>query len=107
MTHVTYIEADGREQTLDIQEGWSLLQAAFAHGISGLIGECGGACSCGTCHCYVQQDRLQELPPPSAGELEMLEFVASERRDNSRLACQIRVAPHLEGLVVHLPDTQT
>ena len=106
MTQITYIEASGQTTTIDLAEGWSLMQGATTHGVDGIIGECGGSCACATCHCYVDEARLGDLPPPSEGELAMLENVASERRPNSRLACQLKASVALEGLVVHLPETQ-
>lgn len=106
MTQITYIEASGQTTTIDLAEGWSLMQGATTHGVDGIIGECGGSCACATCHCYVDEARLGDLPAPSEGELAMLENVASERRPNSRLACQLKASAALEGLVVHLPETQ-
>jgi 2Fe-2S ferredoxin len=106
MTHITYIEPAGRTVTVDVNDGWSLMQAATANGIDGIVGECGGSCACATCHCYVDEARLADLPPPATNELEMLECVAAERRPNSRLSCQIKASATLEGLVLTLPDTQ-
>ena len=106
MTHITYIEASGQSTTINLNEGWSLMQAAIANGVEGIVGECGGSCACATCHCYVDEARLGDLPAPTEGELDMLENVASERKPNSRLACQIKAGPAIEGLVLHLPETQ-
>lgn len=106
MPQITYVEADGRSTTLSITEGWNLMQGAITQGVEGLIGECGGSCSCGTCHCYVEEARLGELPPPSSDELAMLDMVVAERRPTSRLACQLKATAALEGLVIHLPDAQ-
>ena len=106
MAHITYVEANGQSTTIDLADGWSLMQGATTSGIEGIIGECGGSCACATCHCYVDEARLGDLPPPSEAELDMLENVASERRPNSRLACQIKASAALEGLIVHLPETQ-
>jgi 2Fe-2S ferredoxin len=106
MTQITYIEADGRQRKVEASDGWSLMQAAAAHGVDGLVGECGGSCACATCHCYVDEKWLSALPQPSDVELEMLECVAAERRPNSRLACQIKLTAELQGLVLRLPDTQ-
>ncbi len=106
MPTITYVEAGGNATTLDLPEGWSLVQGALANNIPGILAECGGSCSCATCHCYVDEARLAELPPPAENEAAMLDFVAAERRPNSRLACQIRATAALDGLVVHLPDTQ-
>ena len=106
MARITCIGHDGHEDVVEIREGWSLMQGARAAGVEGIVAECGGACSCATCHCYVDPARLAELPPPSEDELAMLEHAAAERRPNSRLACQIKASPALEGLTVTLPDTQ-
>ncbi len=106
MAHITYIEPDGHAVTVDVTEGWSLMQAAIAQGVDGIVGECGGSCACATCHCYVDEARLGELPAPSEGELGMLGHVAAERRPNSRLACQLKATPALEGLTVTLPSCQ-
>ena len=106
MTHITYIEPSGRSVTVDVTEGWSLMQAATANGVEGIVGECGGSCACATCHCYVDPARLADLPPPTEGELGMLANVAAERRPNSRLSCQIKAGPAIEGLTLTLPETQ-
>lgn len=106
MAHITFIEASGQSTTVNLAEGWSLMQGATANGVDGILGECGGSCACATCHCYVDEARLGDLPPASAGELEMLENVAAERRPNSRLACQLKASAALEGLIVRLPETQ-
>ncbi len=106
MTQINYIQPDGQAVTVDVIEGWSLMQAAIASGVDGIVGECGGSCACATCHCYVDEARLADLPPAGEGELGMLENVAAERRPNSRLACQIKAGPAIEGLTVTLPATQ-
>lgn len=106
MAHITYVEANGQSTTIDLAEGWSLMQGATTNGIDGIIGECGGSCACATCHCYVDELLAGVLPPPSQGERDMLENVVAERRPNSRLACQIKASPALEGGVVTLPECQ-
>lgn len=106
MTQITYLEASGQSTTIDLPEGWSLMQGATTNGIDGILGECGGSCACATCHCYVDEARLGDLPAASDNELAMLDNVAAERRPNSRLACQIKASRKLEGLIVSLPATQ-
>ena len=106
MAHITYIEANGQSTTVDLPEGWNLMQGAIANGIEGILGECGGSCACATCHCYVDAARLPELAAPSQTELDMLEHVAAERHPNSRLACQLKATARLDGLILHLPATQ-
>jgi ferredoxin, 2Fe-2S len=107
MPHVTYIAQDGKQTTLDIAVGTSVMQAAVMNGVDGIVAECGGSCMCATCHVYVRDDQLAQTPPMQADEDAMLEGTASPRRPNSRLSCQLVVSPEMEGLVVHMPETQT
>jgi 2Fe-2S ferredoxin len=106
MANITYVEASGTATTLNVPNGWSLMQAATANGIDGILGECGGSCACATCHCYVDDQLMAALPPATAGELDMLDNVAAERRPNSRLACQIKASAALDGGTLTLPETQ-
>jgi ferredoxin, 2Fe-2S len=107
MTHVTCIEPGGEAVSLDIVDGWSLMQGAMSRGVQGIEAQCGGACSCATCHCYVDPAWIAKLPPPGEAETLMLTNVAAEQRPTSRLSCQIRIEPVLDGLVVAFPDRQS
>ncbi|PNG24552.1 2Fe-2S iron-sulfur cluster-binding protein [Methylocella silvestris] len=107
MTKITFIEPQGAKVEIDVINGWTLMQAATSHGVEGIEAECGGSCACATCHCYVEGEQATRLPAPSNDELEMLDNVAAERLPNSRLGCQIRVTPYLEGLVVRMPEAQS
>ena len=107
MPHVTYVAQDGKETTLDIPLGTSVMQAAVMHGVDGIVAECGGSCMCATCHVYVRDDQQEKTPPMNPDEDAMLEGTASERRPTSRLSCQLVATPEMEGLVVYLPETQT
>ena len=106
MTTITYIEPSGRAVSVDLAEGWCLMKGAIANGVDGIVGECGGSCDCASCHCDVDPLRPAELPPPSETERAMLHNLASERRPNSRLACQLKASPALQGPVVRLPESQ-
>jgi 2Fe-2S ferredoxin len=105
MTQITYVEFDGAERRLDVSPGSNLMQAAVAHSVRGIDGDCGGACACATCHVYVDPQWLGRLGPRHQTEAEMLEF-AQGVQENSRLACQIIVREDLDGLVLHLPQAQ-
>ncbi len=106
MPKITYIEPSGNETVVDLAEGWTLMQGATSNGVDGMDAECGGSCACATCHCYVES-HADELQPPSEAELNMLANVAAERRDNSRLACQIKATAAMDGMVVRMPSTQS
>jgi 2Fe-2S ferredoxin len=103
---VVYVEHNGNQTEVELNEGWTLMQGATLNGVEGIEGECGGSLSCATCHCYVDEAYLDKLPRMSDTEEEMLECTASERKANSRLSCQIKMTPELDGIVVHLPEEQ-
>ena len=105
MPLVTYISHDGNAYEVDVPVGTSVIQGAVDNMIDGIVGECGGSCSCATCHCYVDPEWVDKLPKPSGMEQDMLSCVL-EPRPNSRLSCQIKVTDELDGLVVHLPESQ-
>jgi 2Fe-2S ferredoxin len=99
MPRVTFVDTAGREREVEVPVGTTLMQAAIDQGVAGIIGECGGSCSCGTCHVYVREDWLARLKPPESFEAALLEAVV-EPRPNSRLSCQISMTPDLNGLRV-------
>ncbi|OJT16906.1 (2Fe-2S)-binding protein [Archangium sp. Cb G35] len=106
MAKIKFIEASGAEHEVEAREGQSVMQAAMDNLVPGIIAECGGFASCATCHGYVDEGWLKKLPPPEAAEESMISS-AFHVRPNSRLTCQIKVTPALEGLVVRLPVSQT
>lgn len=105
MAKITYIEFNGAERVYDIEPGTSVMRGAVTNDVRGIIGECGGACQCGTCHVYVDPAWTDKLPPKTDNEEALLEGVC-DARPNSRLSCQISVSDALDGLVVRLPEYQ-
>ena len=105
MVKITYVEPDGSEQTLDGDEGFSVMELAVRNGVVGIEADCGGACACATCHVYVDADWFERTGAPQDMEQEMLEF-AVDPRPTSRLSCQIRLTAALEGLRVSVPESQ-
>ena len=105
MPKITYIAFDGTETTVEAKEGMSVMQTAVNNGVDGIVAECGGACSCATCHVHVDQEWFDKLPEAQSMEKEMLDFVMSPQ-PTSRLSCQIKVTAELDGLVVNTPESQ-
>jgi 2Fe-2S ferredoxin len=103
---ITFIHPDNRSEPIDAKVGDSAMQVAVMHGIAEIVGECGGNAMCATCHVYVDGDWVGRLPAVTADEDALLDGAAAERRPNSRLSCQIRMTPELDGLVLLLPDKQ-
>jgi 2Fe-2S ferredoxin len=102
---VTYIEDNGTAHTVEVAEGWSLMEGAVKHLIPGIDADCGGACACATCQVYVAPEWLAKLPPKGEMEETMLDF-APDVRPGSRLSCQLRMRAELDGIVLMLPKTQ-
>ncbi len=107
MPEVHYIAHDGTKTTLEVENGNSLMMAAVFDGLDGIEGMCGGCLSCASCHVYVDEQWLPKLAPASDDEQAMLEQTSSERRDNSRLSCQIDMTDDLAGIIVTMPETQS
>jgi 2Fe-2S ferredoxin len=105
MPVIKFIESNGAEHRVAADSGQSVMQAATANQIPGILGDCGGSCSCATCHAYVDEDWLRRVPQPESHELDML-TCAADVMPSSRLTCQIPVTAELDGLVIRLPPTQ-
>ena len=105
MTKITYIEKNGKEHTVDVQNGLTVMEGAVQNDIPGIDADCGGSMACATCHVYVKDDWYDKLDEKSEGEDDMIDQ-AYEPNKNSRLSCQITVSDKIEGLVVHLPEKQ-
>ena len=105
MPKITLIEHNGESHTIDAEVGKSLMLNAMDNDVPGIDADCGGACACGTCHCFIEE-------PWSSitGGVEMLEEsmlgMRPDRAENSRLSCQIDVSEDMDGLVVRLPEYQ-
>ncbi|MBI3678669.1 MAG: 2Fe-2S iron-sulfur cluster binding domain-containing protein [Proteobacteria bacterium] len=105
MPKIKYIEHTGKEHEVEVPNGWSVMEGAVKNLIPGIDADCGGACACATCHVYVDPAWLEKMPPKADMEETMLDF-AQDLESNSRLSCQIKVSPELDGLVVKMPKSQ-
>ncbi|QQD16898.1 2Fe-2S iron-sulfur cluster binding domain-containing protein [Spongiibacter nanhainus] len=105
MPTIKFVTHDGNEQEVEAESGTTVMQAAMDNGIDAILAECGGACSCATCHCYVDEAWTDRMPEADEIEKDMLDCVL-EPQDNSRLSCQITVTDDLDGIVIRLPESQ-
>lgn len=105
MPRILFIRHDGTEHAVDAEVGKTVMQNAVDNMVPGIIGDCGGACSCATCHGYVDAAWTAKVPAKNETEEAMLDG-ALRVESNSRLTCQITVTPELDGLVVRLPVSQ-
>lgn len=105
MVKIVFRAHDGSERTVEGDADATLMETAISNGVPGIDANCGGACSCATCHVYISEEWRNVVGEAEPMEKGMLEFVDSVQ-PNSRLSCQIRVSPELEGLVVTTPAEQ-
>lgn len=105
MVKVTFIDSRGAARTVEGEQGATLMETALKHGVPEIDAECGGACACATCHVYVDEGWTDKTGKPASMEEDMLDF-AFDVRPNSRLSCQIKIKPELDGLVVTTPERQ-
>lgn len=106
MVKITFIQPDGSPVEVDAKVGGTVMEAAVNNMVKGIDADCGGACACATCHVYIAEDWKPKLQAPEVMESDMLEY-AYEPDESSRLSCQVRVTPEMEGLVVRIPGQQS
>ena len=105
MPTITYIAHDGTKYEVEAKVGATVMETAVRNGVPGIEAECGGSCSCATCHVYVDEAWAEKTGEPEAMEEDMLDF-AQDANETSRLSCQIKVTDELDGLVVRIPEFQ-
>jgi ferredoxin, 2Fe-2S len=96
-----YVQDDqGQRQALELPTdmGLSLMEALKASDYP-IAATCGGMALCATCHVQILEG--PELPEPSDDEAYMLDSLPIVTT-SSRLSCQIRLRPELDGMVMRL-----
>ena len=106
MPTITFVQPTGEAETVTVEEETSLMRAAVANGVDGIVGECGGQAMCATCHVYVRPEFADQLPALGEDEDEMLDCTTAERTSQSRLGCQVKASARLDGIVVDVPTGQ-
>jgi len=105
MPKITLIEYNGQDHTIEAETGKSLMQNALDNMVPGIDADCGGACACGTCHCFIEETWSEPTGEADPMEEAML-GMRPDRTDASRLSCQIEVTDDMNGMVVRLPEYQ-
>ena len=106
MAKITFIQHNGTEQTVEGLPGMSVMETAVKNMVPGIDADCGGACACATCHVYVEPEWVEKAGARNPMEEDMLDFAWQPDPVRSRLTCQIKVSPALDGLVVQMPEKQ-
>jgi 2Fe-2S ferredoxin len=98
MAKITFITQDDETIELEGQSG-SLMALAVENGVSGIDGDCGGVCSCATCHVHVKPEQMSKTGEAGEIEKDMLEL-DDNANEYSRLCCQIEISDELDGLIL-------
>ena len=105
---VTMTDVDGVVHTFkDVEEGTTLMELGRQNGVAGIMGDCGGGCACATCHVYVAEDWYGRTGEPDEIEHAMLDMVSDVQKPTSRLGCQIKMSPDLDGIAVTVAPAST
>ncbi|MFP6795800.1 MAG: 2Fe-2S iron-sulfur cluster-binding protein [Pseudomonadales bacterium] len=104
MAKITFVQPDGSCQVIEAKEGESVMDCAVDNGVPGITAQCGGGCTCSTCHGYLEESWFDLSGPLDPDEKDILEFVP-DRRSNSRLTCQVPMSDRLDGMIVHIPSS--
>ena len=102
MPVVVFVHADGRREAHAAAVGASVMDCAVDNGVAGIRAQCGGGCTCSTCHAVVDEQWFTQVGGPVGDERDILEFTPG-RRPRSRLTCQIVLREDIDGIVVHIP----
>ena len=106
MTKIIYKDSQGNSKTLEVENGFSVMEGAIQNDVPGIDADCGGSMACATCHVYVEEKWLNKLPKTEEAEVDMIDM-AYEPKKNSRLSCQIIVSDELDGLIITTPAKQS
>ena len=93
-------DRDGKSHELTARDDWSAMEVIRDANLP-MSAECGGACACATCHVYIDEQWVDRLPAAAQQEVDMLDFGIAVH-ENSRLSCQIKMTPEIDGLKVTL-----
>ena len=105
MTTIIFRQPDGSQHRVEAEEGISVMQAAIANGVDGILGECGGSAMCATCHVHVEEGG-ELFDAVGDTESEMLDCTATPRDACSRLSCQIFAGQPGATVSVRVPERQ-
>ncbi|TBR37413.1 2Fe-2S iron-sulfur cluster binding domain-containing protein [Marinomonas agarivorans] len=100
MAKITFITQDNETTVLEANSG-SVMELAVQNNIAGIDGDCGGVCSCATCHVYVDPQHTDKTGQASEIEQDMLEL-DDDANEFSRLCCQLEVSEALDGVVLRV-----
>lgn len=105
MPLIVFFEENGSEYSVNAEVGLSLMEAARNQDVPGIEAECGGSCTCATCHVYIGDEWLPFTGIAQVMERDLLTYIEDARK-GSRLSCQVIISEEMDGMIVGLPPSQ-
>lgn len=105
VSNIVFVQPDGSREVHAGEPGRSIMDCAVDNGVPGIGAQCGGGCTCSTCHGFVDEAWFDQVGAPVGDEADILDFVPG-RRVTSRLTCQIAIRDDLDGIVIHVPPPE-
>lgn len=102
MAKITFITQDNEKITAEADSG-SVMELAVDNNVAGIGGNCGGVCSCATCHVHVAPEDMDKVGEAGEIEKDMLEL-DDNVSEYSRLSCQIQIADALDGIILKVAN---
>lgn len=102
LVSVVFVEPGGERVEVTAHEGQNLLDVAHLNDVE-LEGACEGSLACSTCHVILPEAEYDLLEEPTDEENDMLDM-AFGLTETSRLGCQVKLSPQLEGMEIVLPS---
>jgi ferredoxin, 2Fe-2S len=98
--NLTVVLPDGSARHVTCATKGSVMEAMRTAGVP-VRAECGGAMACATCHVRVDEAWIGKTGSAGDEEADLLDN-SDYKTDHSRLSCQIKCTPALDGLTVAL-----
>lgn len=100
---VEFITPDKNSVIVEGEVGQNLRDLAVDNMVDGIIGECGGTCSCGTCHIHIDAAWIDRVGRAEEDGLEDgLLYMFDSKNDCSRLGCQVELTEDMNGLKIEV-----
>ncbi|WP_281613636.1 2Fe-2S iron-sulfur cluster-binding protein [Flammeovirga sp. SubArs3] len=100
MAKITFITKNQEEIIVEATSG-SVMELAVKNNVTGIDGDCGGVCSCATCHVQVDPSHVSKTGEASEIEQDMLEL-DDDANEYSRLCCQLQITDAMDGVILNV-----
>ena len=80
MAKITFIDKDGNQKKIEIENGLTVMEGAIQNNITGIDADCGGSMACATCHVYVQDEWFNKIDKAEDAEQDMIDMAYEPKK---------------------------